>query len=177
MECSLHRKPWTTDGPESNLFGLEPNFGCCTANFHQGWPKFAASLFMLSHDDGLVAAPTRPAKCAQWSAHTPVHIVEETDYPFRGVVRLTINPASPLAFPLLLRIPAMGGWDEIRVNNQLQPQPAAGLVCTHREDRGRQATGWKLSSLSNRASRAGSTVRLRWSAVPWSSLTASVKTG
>ena len=48
VECSLHRKPWTTDGPESNLYGLEPNFGCCTANFHQGWPKFTASLFMLS---------------------------------------------------------------------------------------------------------------------------------
>jgi uncharacterized protein len=32
VECRLHHKPWTTDGPESNLFGLEPNFGCCTAN-------------------------------------------------------------------------------------------------------------------------------------------------
>ncbi|MGZ5997014.1 MAG: beta-L-arabinofuranosidase domain-containing protein, partial [Isosphaeraceae bacterium] len=35
VECSLHHKPWVSDGPESNLFGLEPNFGCCTANFHQ----------------------------------------------------------------------------------------------------------------------------------------------
>ena len=56
VEVSLHRKPWTTNGPESNLYGLEPNFGCCTANFHQGWPKFAASLWMFSNDDGLVAA-------------------------------------------------------------------------------------------------------------------------
>ncbi len=70
VECSLHHKPWTTDGPESNLFGLEPNFGCCTANFHQGWPKFAASLFMLSGDqdsedqDGLWPPSMRPAKCA-----------------------------------------------------------------------------------------------------------------
>src|ERR1700761_9178044 len=52
VECSLHHKPWTTDGPESNLFGLEPNFGCCTANYHQGWPKFASSLFMLSGAQG-----------------------------------------------------------------------------------------------------------------------------
>ena len=68
VECSLHHKPWISDGPESNLFGLEPNFGCCTANFNQGWPKFAASLFLLSGDhdsderDGLVAAVYAPCE-------------------------------------------------------------------------------------------------------------------
>ena len=62
VEVSVHSKPWTTDGPESNLFGLEPNFGCCTANFHQGWPKFSTSLMMLSNDGGLVAAAYAPCE-------------------------------------------------------------------------------------------------------------------
>jgi hypothetical protein len=44
VECSLHHKPWTTGGPESNLYGMERNFGCCTVNFNQGWPKFTNSL-------------------------------------------------------------------------------------------------------------------------------------
>ena len=35
-------RDWASNGPESNMFGLEPNFGCCTANMHQGWPKFVA---------------------------------------------------------------------------------------------------------------------------------------
>ena len=89
VECSLHHKPWTTDGPESNLYGLEPNFGCCTANFHQGWPKFANSLFMLSGaqdsdaDDGLVAAAYAPCEVRTVLRGTPVHVVEETDYPFQ----------------------------------------------------------------------------------------------
>ena len=26
---------WTHDGDMSETFGLEPNFGCCTANFNQ----------------------------------------------------------------------------------------------------------------------------------------------
>jgi len=42
--CSISNRRWATNGPESNIFGLEPNFGCCTANMHQGWPKLAASL-------------------------------------------------------------------------------------------------------------------------------------
>ena len=132
VECSLHSKPWVSDGPESNLYGLEPNFGCCTANFHQGWPKFANSLFMLSGaqdsdaEDGLVAAAYAPCELRTVLRGVPVHIVEETDYPFRGTVRLTVNPASPLRFPLQLRIPAWAAGATIRVNSQPAPPPAAG---------------------------------------------------
>ncbi len=126
VECSLHRKPWTTDGPESNLFGLEPNFGCCTANYHQGWPKFAASLVMLSEDDGLVAVAYAPCEVHTTVRDTPVHLVEETDYPFRGTVRLTVNPARPLDFPLRLRIPAWAAGAVVTINGEAQPAPAPG---------------------------------------------------
>ena len=47
------------NGPEANMFGLEPNFGCCTANMHQGWPKLVASLWMASPDDGLAGGGVR----------------------------------------------------------------------------------------------------------------------
>ena len=35
-----------TNNSEAHLFGLEPNFGCCTSNMHQGWPKLALSTYM-----------------------------------------------------------------------------------------------------------------------------------
>lgn len=38
---------WGTNGPESNIYGLEPHYGCCTSNYHQGWPKFVLSA--LAH--------------------------------------------------------------------------------------------------------------------------------
>lgn len=124
VECSLHTKPWTTDGPESNLYGLEPNFGCCTANFHQGWPKFASSLWMASEDDGLVAAAYSPCTVHTFAGQVAVELREETDYPFRGTVRITVNPSSPSRFPLRLRIPAWAAGTTIHVNGEAQPTPA-----------------------------------------------------
>jgi uncharacterized protein len=132
VECSLHHKPWTTDGPESNLYGLEPNFGCCTANYHQGWPKFVASLFMLSgaqansDQDGLVAAAYAPCEVHTTVRGTPVHMIEETGYPFESSVRLIVNPSAPLNFPLQLRIPAWAAAATITVNGHPEPSPAPG---------------------------------------------------
>jgi hypothetical protein len=136
VECSLHHKPWTTDGPESNLYGLEPNFGCCTANFNQGWPKFASSLFLLSPaennagqdglQDGLVAAAYAPCEVNTILGGAPVHVVEDTSYPFKGTVRFTINPASPVTFPMQFRIPAWAEGAAIIVNRQAAPAPPPG---------------------------------------------------
>ncbi len=126
VECSLHHKPWTTDGPESNLYGLEPNFGCCTANFHQGWPKFTASLWMLSEDGGLVAAAYAPSEVRTVVKGTAVQVVEETEYPFRGAIRLTIHPASPVAFPLRLRIPQWASGATVKVNGTGAATPMPG---------------------------------------------------
>jgi uncharacterized protein len=132
VECSLHRKPWTTDGPESNLYGLEPNFGCCTANFSQGWPKFTNSLFLHARAgdgqalEGLVLAAYAPCEVRTRVGETTVHLVEETEYPFRGKVRLSVNPAEPVEFSLRLRIPKWAAGTVVCVNGAIQPVPAAG---------------------------------------------------
>jgi len=129
VECSLHHRPWTTDGPESNLYGLEPNFGCCTANFHQGWPKFTASLFMLSGtpgQDGLVAAAYAPCEVTTMLGGMRVHVIEETSYPFHGAIRFTVSPTAPASFPMQFRIPAWAAGARIQVNGHTQPAPAPG---------------------------------------------------
>jgi len=126
VECSLHKEPWTTNGPESNLFGLEPNFGCCTANFSQGWPKFAASLWMKSAEGGLVAAAYSPCEVRVSLRGSTVHIVEETGYPFRESIKITVNPSRPLRFPLLLRVPSWAEDAEILVNGRREIVGNAG---------------------------------------------------
>jgi hypothetical protein len=116
----LNSKPWTTNGPESNLYGLEPNFGCCTANFHQGWPKFTASLWMWSPDGGLVACLYAPCKVETIVDGQEVSLRVETDYPFRQDVRIVLSPKTSVRFPLRLRIPASAHGATIRINGELQ---------------------------------------------------------
>jgi DUF1680 family protein len=97
---------WTTNGPESNIFGLEPNFGCCTANMHQGWPKLAAHLWMKAPEDGLAAAVYAPSR-VRFAPHGVIVVAEmKTDYPFRETVTIAVTADKPVRFPLHLRVPA-----------------------------------------------------------------------
>src|SRR5258706_15044819 len=89
---TLANRRWTTNGPQSNIFGLEPNFGCCTANMHQGWPKLAASLWMATRDAGLAAIAYGPSIVTTTAGGVPVTIEEQTEYPFRETIGLTIRP-------------------------------------------------------------------------------------
>ena len=118
VQSGLNSKPWTTNSAESNLYGLEPHFGCCTANFHQGWPKFVTSLWMATPDHGLVAAMYAPCEVTTTVRDTRVHLLEETDYPFRETIRITVNPEKPLRFNLALRIPAWAKQARIEINGQ-----------------------------------------------------------
>ena len=116
IQCSLNSKPWTTNGVEANLYGLEPNFGCCTANFHQGWPKFTAHLWMRTPDDGLAATLYAPCEIRTIVREQPVHIAVETDYPFRETIRITVSPAKEASFPMSLRIPAWAVGASLTIN-------------------------------------------------------------
>lgn len=93
-----------TNGPDAHLFGLEPNFGCCTANFVQAWPKFAMSTFMKSNK-GLVNTLIAPSKITFMQDNVKVTVELETEYPFRDTARYIVETEKPVTFELALRIP------------------------------------------------------------------------
>jgi DUF1680 family protein len=106
VACSVREdRIWNTNGPASNIYGVDPNYGCCTANLSQGWPKYTAHLWMRDGEEGLAAVAYAPSCVAVEVAGVPVTVRLETDYPFRDVLRFTIAAASPVHFPLQLRIP------------------------------------------------------------------------
>ncbi len=113
-------RDWTSNGTESNLFGLEPNFGCCTANMHQGWPKFVSSMWMGTRDQGLAAAAYGPSEVStRVRGNVAVTIVERTEYPFRDRIHLAVSPSAAVTFPLELHVPAWAGAAKISVNGKV----------------------------------------------------------
>ena len=117
---------YTSNGPDANLYGLEPHFGCCTANMHQGWPKFASHLWMRNPDGGLAAVAWAPCDITTTVSGHSVRISVRTDYPFDGAIQLKIRSEGNTTWPLDLRIP---GWAEdatVRVDGGATTRAMAG---------------------------------------------------
>lgn len=127
VQCSINEDHcWTTNGPESNLYGLEPNFGCCTADLSQGWPKFAAHLWMRTQDEGLAAVAYAPSTVRTEIQGTGVSVTLETHYPFRDSLCVRVTTEAPVRFPLLLRIPQWAEDATVQLAGDGQAPPEAG---------------------------------------------------
>lgn len=97
-----------TNGSEAHLFGLEPNYGCCTANFSQAWPKLAMSIFLRTKA-GIRSAMMLPASMQAEIGGVHVTLRQESEYPFRNRCTYTVTADAPVRFTLEIRIP---GWAE-----------------------------------------------------------------
>lgn len=104
---------YTTNSPESNMFGLEPHFGCCTANMGQGWPKLCMSAAM-HEKSGVALMLLLPLQLDAQVNGVPVSIRVDTEYPFRDQAVIHVSAAQPVTFALSLRIP--GTASGARVN-------------------------------------------------------------
>lgn len=98
----------TNDG-EAHLFGLEPNFGCCTANFGQGWPKFSLCAFMHK-DNTIINSVILPSELKT----NDKHIVLETKYPFENNAKYKISSDSDFTF--IMRIPSFA--KNVKINGK-----------------------------------------------------------
>ncbi|KAJ6593366.1 hypothetical protein B0H19DRAFT_18636 [Mycena capillaripes] len=108
--------PFPEDGPYSNVFGLEPNYPCCTVDFPQGWPKFATNAFLVTSDkESLVHLYLGPFKVsAILASNNAVTASVETLYPFGDTLTTTITATK--AFTYFVRIPSWVTKGTISVN-------------------------------------------------------------
>ena len=102
---------------------MAPNYGCCTANFNQGWPKFVQHL-VFAHSDGhgLVVAMYAPVN-VQYTLPSGkvVKLLMTTDYPFNDVVTLEVGAVELMT--ISLRIPSWADGASVQINGST-PVPA-----------------------------------------------------
>jgi DUF1680 family protein len=136
VECRVmpDRGVYTNNRGDANIFGLEPQYGCCTANMHQGWPKFVSHLWMRSPDGGMAAISYAPCMLATDVNGTSVRLEVNTDYPFGETITISVMVGHPARFPLHLRVP---GWAEVATvavaNEQPDPMQPGGFHQVERE--------------------------------------------
>ena len=130
---------WNSDGGYSNVYGLEPNYGCCTVNYPQGWSRYVQHQYLMTQDEtstGILAALHGPSQLdiilddPTYGDNT-VHIIQTTNYPFVTNPKITFNISADHMFPFSIRIP---GWSIS--NNILLPDGStagaqAGSIYTY----------------------------------------------
>jgi len=104
---------FATNTPDAHVYGLEPNFGCCTANLSQGFPKFTLSCYMAA-EDGIAVSSLAPCSLKTTVGDSEVNIVTDTMYPFRDRVSIKVICSKPTTFKLYIRVP--GFYDGATVN-------------------------------------------------------------
>ena len=106
VQISVAHRPWTHSSDDANIFGLEPHFGCCTANLHQGWPKLVRSSWVTDADGGIRVIAYIPCVVNTEFGGTPVHLDVQTNYPFDETIAVRLGiPSGSAAGTVRLRIP------------------------------------------------------------------------
>ncbi len=101
-----------TNGFEAHVFGLEPHFGCCTANHGQGWPKFTISAFM-HNDDSVINVLPIPVTLNDKKCNIKI----ETDYPFENTFKYKIQAKEDFKF--IIRVNSFS--KNLTLNNKKMP--------------------------------------------------------
>lgn len=129
VEVSCKPRNFNTpyNGTEAT-FGPLTGFPCCTANMHQGWPKFVRDLWMASEDGGLAAMYYGPCSVEAYAGGAKLTLKEDGSYPFGETVRVRIVSMDKrkAVFPMYFRIPGWCAEAMVKVNGSVAGNYAGG---------------------------------------------------
>lgn len=118
-------------GETANLFSLEDSGTLCA--LLAAWPRYAASQWLLSRDDGLYAASYAPCQVRYRLADAAVRLTVESRYPVSGSVRITVGLSQSIAFPLHLRIPSWAKGATAAIEGEIIPAQAGSILTVNRQ--------------------------------------------
>jgi uncharacterized protein len=115
--ASTAKRDWYNNDPDSNLFGFEPNFGCCLANMHQGWPKLVKTAF-YTEGNAIVTGVYMPISATMNMNNKKVGIEEITSYPFNEEISFKLSLDNEMMLSFKLRIPKWCDEFQVLVNGK-----------------------------------------------------------
>ncbi|KAK7462273.1 hypothetical protein VKT23_007874 [Stygiomarasmius scandens] len=101
---SMDPPPWVNNGPNSNVFGFEPNYPCCTVNHPSAYPKFWAHMFFTQDNSTLVHGLLGPATFEGTIGDNDIKVSVDSLYPFGTTLDYEISATK--AFDFKIRIPS-----------------------------------------------------------------------
>jgi len=113
----------------NNVYGPFAGYTCCTANMHQGWPKYISHLWYSTTDGGVAALVYGPNKLeTTLPSGVGLTIDEQTQYPFEDQIKFIVQPSKPSDFPIEFRIPIWCKEAIIHVNGKEIKREKGGQI-------------------------------------------------
>lgn len=90
---------------------------CCTGNIERLMPAYAGRMWMVDPDNNAIIKTLYGPSTFKANIHNQnITIAEKTNYPFSGIIDLTISTSKKVPFSLLIRIPSWCKNPEVMVN-------------------------------------------------------------
>lgn len=93
------------------MYGIAPNYGCCTANFNQAYPKLVEYMWMKAENETMIVNLVwAPSVLSTRMNGTTILLNTTTNYPFESNITIAVNVIddneSTAEFDLCLHIPS-----------------------------------------------------------------------
>lgn len=128
VQADIRKRPWYNNRNDASIFGLEPNFGCCTANMHQGWPKMINALWYKEGEDTLVSMVFAPSHVETVIGGGRVCVSLKTEYPFKDTLRYCFGCVPPEKLTMKVRVPVWCKQPEVKCPGAEIAQDENGMI-------------------------------------------------
>jgi hypothetical protein len=113
----------------NNVYGPFAGYTCCTANMHQGWPKYISHLWYATTDGGVAALVYGPNKLQTTLPNgVGLTIDEQTQYPFEDQIKFIVQPSKSSEFPIEFRVPIWCKEAIIHINGKEIKREKGGQI-------------------------------------------------
>jgi hypothetical protein len=95
---------------------------CCQHNHAQGWPYYSEHLWMATPDNGIAALLYNSSEVKAYVGNRKGNMVmlkQTTHYPFDEHIKIEVQTAVAVNFPLYLRVPNWCSAASVKINGKL----------------------------------------------------------